>query len=316
MLDVMKNRVPTLTGHDNIINYCKLATELCWLMSIQDPPVYMCCNVKNGQPFDKQLFGEFTSRGEVFAFMVWPALLLEKDGQLLCRGVAQAANASKKRSYRKRSDTPDAAVSVAESLINKNKQMNGDKMSAMISVNSVKSTASSVGDGSVRSQKNGYSKGSQTPLQLSMMSSPGSVYTADSSNVRLESFTKAVYKPENSQSDKSTNKISTLTHGSTISRTGKISFSPDAKTDTTQTNKNSNQTNVGTSGAFISSTRSKSESVRSASSLIDRKQKQISSPSGSCRSSVDAGSGSEDILQQTAQQSDNENTKEETHTRL
>lgn len=74
---------------DKLSAYVKEATEICWLMCIQDPPIFMVTRITEGHTFDKQLFSEFTARGEEYHYMVWPALLLEKDGQLLSKGVAQ-----------------------------------------------------------------------------------------------------------------------------------------------------------------------------------------------------------------------------------
>lgn len=74
---------------DKLSAYVKEAAEICWLMCIQDPPIFMVTRITEGHTFDKQLFSEFTARGEEYHYMVWPALLLEKDGQLLSKGVAQ-----------------------------------------------------------------------------------------------------------------------------------------------------------------------------------------------------------------------------------
>ncbi|XP_060583074.1 uncharacterized protein LOC132739389 isoform X2 [Ruditapes philippinarum] len=47
---------------------------------------------KKKTDFDKNLFKEYTFRGNYFDFIVWPALLLHKDGPLLSKGIAQGMN--------------------------------------------------------------------------------------------------------------------------------------------------------------------------------------------------------------------------------
>ncbi|XP_060571879.1 uncharacterized protein LOC132730048 [Ruditapes philippinarum] len=64
--------------------------ELCWLMAIQDPPLYLTLeNCKTDQIFDGNTFKEYIESGPYVEFVVWPAVFLEKDGPLLCKGVVQ-----------------------------------------------------------------------------------------------------------------------------------------------------------------------------------------------------------------------------------
>jgi hypothetical protein len=47
---------------------------------------------KKKTDFDKNLFKEYTFLGNYFDYIVWPALLLHKDGPLLSKGIAQGTN--------------------------------------------------------------------------------------------------------------------------------------------------------------------------------------------------------------------------------
>ncbi|XP_052793227.1 uncharacterized protein LOC128227064 isoform X2 [Mya arenaria] len=66
------------------------SVELCWLMAVQDPPVYVDSNVnKHKQPLDKNLYKYYTQKGKLVDYVVWPVLFLKKDGPLLSKGIAQ-----------------------------------------------------------------------------------------------------------------------------------------------------------------------------------------------------------------------------------
>lgn len=46
-------------------------------------------NFQNRKQFERNMFKDYTEKGPYIDFTVWPALLLYKDGPVLCRGVAQ-----------------------------------------------------------------------------------------------------------------------------------------------------------------------------------------------------------------------------------
>ena len=75
--------------------YITKATELCWLMSIQDPPMELCFSGKSRKGFDCELFRVFTQTGKKVAFIVWPAVLLSENGSTLMKGVAQGKTRKK-----------------------------------------------------------------------------------------------------------------------------------------------------------------------------------------------------------------------------
>jgi hypothetical protein len=62
--------------------------HMAWMMVVQSPPMtFKTCEAD--ERFDKSMFKEYTKRGSYVDFMVWPVLLLEKDGQVVAKGIAQ-----------------------------------------------------------------------------------------------------------------------------------------------------------------------------------------------------------------------------------
>ncbi|KAJ8298054.1 hypothetical protein KUTeg_024585 [Tegillarca granosa] len=69
--------------------YIGQCVQLCWLMCVQDPPVYISWNLESGAKFSSDLYRHYTKTGYTVDYLVWPALRLHRDGPLLCKGVAQ-----------------------------------------------------------------------------------------------------------------------------------------------------------------------------------------------------------------------------------
>ena len=74
---------------DHVEEYTRECFMLCWLMSIQDPPVVLVHEVSPGEPFNPNAFKSFTKTGASMAYVVWPPMLLCKGGSILCKGVVQ-----------------------------------------------------------------------------------------------------------------------------------------------------------------------------------------------------------------------------------
>lgn len=91
---------------DPVLKYTNRAMELCWLMSIQDPPVVVSLKCEQNEKFDKNLFHEYTRSGNVYEFLVWPVLLLCEEGPLLRKGIAQP---KQKTNHTKKSKKPKQA---------------------------------------------------------------------------------------------------------------------------------------------------------------------------------------------------------------
>ncbi|XP_060569843.1 uncharacterized protein LOC132728252 isoform X2 [Ruditapes philippinarum] len=70
-------------------SYTTRCIELCWLMHVQTPPVVIDTCAKSGSNFDTSRYKQYTKAGKKIDFIVWPVLLLEEGGAVLCKGVAQ-----------------------------------------------------------------------------------------------------------------------------------------------------------------------------------------------------------------------------------
>ncbi|XP_045203598.2 uncharacterized protein LOC123556729 [Mercenaria mercenaria] len=75
---------------DDVQRFFQGCVELCWLMNLQDPPLAFGETPKRNDAFDGNTYKFYTETGPFVDYIVWPALLLEKDGSLLSKGIAQA----------------------------------------------------------------------------------------------------------------------------------------------------------------------------------------------------------------------------------
>ncbi|XP_052263362.1 filamin A-interacting protein 1-like isoform X2 [Dreissena polymorpha] len=69
--------------------FLREAFTLCWLMSIQDPPVVFDRLLQHGETFNMELYRAYTKGGPLVDFQVWPTLFLHEGGAVLYKGVAQ-----------------------------------------------------------------------------------------------------------------------------------------------------------------------------------------------------------------------------------
>ena len=58
-------------------------------MHLQTPPVHLDVDIETNTKFDANKFKQYTKSGSKIDYLVWPYLLLHKDGPVLCKGVAQ-----------------------------------------------------------------------------------------------------------------------------------------------------------------------------------------------------------------------------------
>ncbi|XP_052811948.1 uncharacterized protein MCAP_0864-like [Mya arenaria] len=88
--DVYKNLVKKikLKLPKNTERFYRSCVELCWLMSVQDPPVVFD-TPKTGGKFDSDRYRTYTKMGKQLDYVVWPPMLLHAGGPLLAKGVAQ-----------------------------------------------------------------------------------------------------------------------------------------------------------------------------------------------------------------------------------
>ncbi|XP_053389422.1 uncharacterized protein LOC128552411 [Mercenaria mercenaria] len=68
--------------------FVKECIQICWLMAIQEPPVVFASRGK-GELYNTEMYKPYTKNGKYVKFIVWPAMLLHKDGHVLAKGVAQ-----------------------------------------------------------------------------------------------------------------------------------------------------------------------------------------------------------------------------------
>ncbi|XP_069130492.1 girdin-like isoform X2 [Argopecten irradians] len=74
---------------DKFNPYIRKIVELCWFMVLQDPPMHLHWDIKYADFIDKDMFDNFTLNGRRYDFIVWPAMMLHKDGPLLSKGIIQ-----------------------------------------------------------------------------------------------------------------------------------------------------------------------------------------------------------------------------------
>ncbi|CAC5390517.1 unnamed protein product [Mytilus coruscus] len=79
----------TLSSENYIVKYIKKCSELCWMMQISDPPLYLNFDVNSGENLNKNDYNVFTKSGSKIDYLVWPVLYLHKTGPMLAKGVAQ-----------------------------------------------------------------------------------------------------------------------------------------------------------------------------------------------------------------------------------
>ncbi|CAC5403859.1 unnamed protein product [Mytilus coruscus] len=79
----------SLSSENYIVKYIKKCSELCWMMQISDPPLYLNFDVNSGENLNKNDYNVFTKSGSKIDYLVWPVLYLHKTGPMLAKGVAQ-----------------------------------------------------------------------------------------------------------------------------------------------------------------------------------------------------------------------------------
>ncbi|XP_052797152.1 uncharacterized protein LOC128229325 [Mya arenaria] len=69
--------------------FIKRCIFIAWMMVVQTPPMCFDRELQEGATFDAARYRQYTSSGHIVHFLVWPALLLYRDGPVVCKGVAQ-----------------------------------------------------------------------------------------------------------------------------------------------------------------------------------------------------------------------------------
>lgn len=88
---IILEKSPRLKDNDSEAecHFIKRCSQLCWMMAIQDPPMYLDFGPEKGSVIDKNVFRLYTKSGENVDFLVWPAVFLHKNGPIVQKGVLQ-----------------------------------------------------------------------------------------------------------------------------------------------------------------------------------------------------------------------------------
>ncbi|XP_060565714.1 uncharacterized protein LOC132724768 [Ruditapes philippinarum] len=86
-----KNQNPKFLHEPSVKAYVQECLKLSWFMVIQDPPMTMVLEPASN---DYKYFKEYKNRGKFLSYIVWPALLLQEEGELICKGVAEFTSTS------------------------------------------------------------------------------------------------------------------------------------------------------------------------------------------------------------------------------
>ncbi|XP_033743437.1 uncharacterized protein LOC117329550 [Pecten maximus] len=72
-----------------VSHYAEECLKLCWLCAIQDPSIEFMYSVKEGEVIDSKYFRKYDRSGDIVEYLLWPAMLLHKEGPVLSRGIVQ-----------------------------------------------------------------------------------------------------------------------------------------------------------------------------------------------------------------------------------
>lgn len=78
------------------IPYLQKCAELCWLIALHDPPLFMKFDVKPGDKFDQNVYTVYSASGNKIDYLVWPPLYNGENGGLLSKGTAEPIKSVKK----------------------------------------------------------------------------------------------------------------------------------------------------------------------------------------------------------------------------
>ncbi|XP_053399691.1 uncharacterized protein LOC123558454 [Mercenaria mercenaria] len=80
-----------------VSQFLQKSVDLCWLMAVQDPPLYVDTNLSRmDDKFDTNQFKPYTATGKFIDFVVWPTLYLFEEGNMLSKGIAQGKKIRRK----------------------------------------------------------------------------------------------------------------------------------------------------------------------------------------------------------------------------
>ncbi|XP_045205556.2 uncharacterized protein LOC123557874 isoform X2 [Mercenaria mercenaria] len=93
MVPIVEKAYMSASWNDKCVYALKPFIKKCiflgWMMVVQSPPMTLA-ECKPGENLEKEAYKEYTQRGSIIDFVVWPALLLNQGGPVVGKGVAQA----------------------------------------------------------------------------------------------------------------------------------------------------------------------------------------------------------------------------------
>ena len=92
MLESLNKEFPEVLKDSVVQMYIKRCTEICWLMAVQDPPMALSTFEDEGNTSRRSKFREYTRTGALVDYAVWPAVLIQDNGDLMAKGVAQCCD--------------------------------------------------------------------------------------------------------------------------------------------------------------------------------------------------------------------------------
>ena len=78
------NTIRSDIDEEDVKKYFNESTQLVWLMTVQDPPMYL-----EFKETRHENLRTYTQSGPEIDFHVWPSLHLYENGSLMAKGVAQ-----------------------------------------------------------------------------------------------------------------------------------------------------------------------------------------------------------------------------------
>lgn len=111
------------------IKFLRKCSELFWLMYISDPQLVIEYENVEGKVMDTNKFNKYDRTGTIIEFVVWPVLLLHKDGPVLAKGTVQTNRVPDKKKFCRINDGKDEKrtdISPHTDLYNRGSETNKD----------------------------------------------------------------------------------------------------------------------------------------------------------------------------------------------
>ncbi|CAG2189071.1 uncharacterized protein LOC143060988 [Mytilus galloprovincialis] len=71
-------------------DYIKKCAEVCWIMNVQNPSIFLDFDLRYGYVIDQHSFSTFRKHGDYVNYVVWPAVYLNRNGPILCKGIVES----------------------------------------------------------------------------------------------------------------------------------------------------------------------------------------------------------------------------------